>query len=112
VHGSKIADGTPNPSADFDGVKDLADAYRKENGLPADAAVPADAVTRSGSGLDPHISRSNARLQLPHVAKARGLSNEVVQKLVDKNTDGTGLGFLGEPGVNVVLLNLALDAQR
>ena len=112
VHGSKNADGTPNPSADFDGVKDLADAYRKENGLPSDAAVPADAVTRSGSGLDPHISRSNARLQLPHVAKARGLSNEVVQKLVDKNTDGTGLGFLGEPGVNVVLLNLALDAQR
>src|SRR6266850_4540737 len=112
VHGSKNADGTPNPAADFDGVKDLADAYRKENGLPADAAVPADAVTRSGSGLDPHISRANALLQLPRIAKARGLSNEAVQKLVDKNTDGPGLGILGESAVNVVLLNLALDAQR
>jgi K+-transporting ATPase ATPase C chain len=73
-------------------------------------AVPADAVTASGSGLDPHISPAYARLQAPRVAEANGLPLEEVERLVDDSTDGRGLGFLGEPGVNVLELNLAVAA--
>ena len=87
-------------------------AYRRENGLAADVAVPADAVTAAGSGLDPQISPANARLQAPRVARARSVDVADVLALVDDNTDGRSLGFLGEPGVNVVELNLALDAER
>ena len=76
----------------------------------ADEEVPVDAVTSSGSGLDPHISVANARLQAPRVAEARGLSVDEVLELVDEHEDGRPLGFLGEPGVNVLELNLALDA--
>jgi K+-transporting ATPase ATPase C chain len=112
IHGSTNADGTPNPSADFDGIKDLAAAYRKENNLDAATPVPADAVTRSASGLDPHIAPANAALQAPRVAKARDLSITEVEKLIAGNTDGRGLGILGEPGVNVMTLNLALDAAK
>ena len=83
--------------------------YRKQNGLAADASVPADAVTASGSGLDPHISLHNAGLQALRVARTRGLTAEKVQELIRRNTDEPGLGFLGEPGVNVLRLNLALD---
>lgn len=90
-------------------VADRVAAYREENGLSDDVAVPVDAVTASGSGLDPHISVANARLQAPRVAAERGLSVEEVLALVDEHTDGRSLGVLGEPGVNVVLLNLALD---
>ncbi len=90
-------------------VSDRVAAYRAENGLGADALVPVDAVTASGSGLDPNIAVANARLQTPRVAKARGLDVAVVTKLVDKYTDGRKLWVLGEPGVNVVELNLALD---
>jgi K+-transporting ATPase ATPase C chain len=96
--------------------KDLVDeaerrvaAYRAENGLPAGTAVPADAVTASGSGLDPHISVKNALLQTPRVAHARGLAEEDVRKMVKMYTEGRTLGFLGEPRVNVLRLNLALD---
>jgi K+-transporting ATPase ATPase C chain len=84
-------------------------AYRAENGLPAGTAVPADAVTASGSGLDPHISVKNALLQTPRVAHARGLAEEDVRKMVEMYTEGRTLGFLGEPRVNVLRLNLALD---
>lgn len=77
--------------------------------VKASVRIPGDAVTASGSGLDPHISVKNTLLQLPRVAKTRSLSEDQVRDLVQQNTDGRSLGFLGEPGVNVVKLNLALD---
>ena len=90
-------------------VEDRAAAYRQENGLPAGAEVPVDAVTASGSGLDPHISLANARLQAPRVAAARGLALDDVDALIDAHTTGRAFGVLGEDGVDVVMLNLALD---
>jgi len=89
-------------------AQNIAD-YRTQNGLATNAPVPADAVTASGSGLDPHISVRNAELQAPRVAKARGLPVEKVMELVRANTDGPDLGILGESGVNALRLNLALD---
>jgi K+-transporting ATPase ATPase C chain len=85
--------------------------FRAQNGLATNAPVPADAVTASGSGLDPHISPENARLQAPRVAKARGLALEKAQALIAQHTDPADIGVLGEPGVNVLELNLALDAM-
>jgi potassium-transporting ATPase KdpC subunit len=73
--------------------------------------VPADAVTTSASGVDPHISEANARIQSRRVAEERGLELDRVLELVDENTDGRALGVLGEPGVNVLELNLALDGE-
>ena len=93
-----------------DAIKDRVAAYRKANGLSETEPVPADAVTASGSGLDPQISLRNAELQTPRVAKARGLSEEKVRELIQRNTDGRDLGVLGDPGVNVLELNLALDS--
>jgi potassium-transporting ATPase KdpC subunit len=104
----KLASGEDDPG-NFDGVRDLAAAYRRENGLAEDAPVPADAVTRSASGLDPHISPANAALQAPRVAKARGILEETVRRLIRENTQGRQFGILGEPRVNVLNLNLALD---
>lgn len=83
--------------------------YRRENDSPANAIVPADAVTASASGLDPHISPANAEIQIPRVAKARGISEEQLSKLVQQNTSGRDLGIFGEPRVNVMTLNFALD---
>jgi potassium-transporting ATPase KdpC subunit len=90
-------------------AQNLAD-YRAQNGLATNAPVPADAVTASASGLDPHISAENAALQAPRVAKARSLSLDKVRELIQQNTDPADLGILGDPGVNVLPLNLALDA--
>jgi K+-transporting ATPase ATPase C chain len=86
--------------------------YRAENGLAASTPVPADAVTGSGSGLDPHISRENARFQAPRVSRARGLAEADVLAKIEACTEGRTLGILGEPRVNVIRLNLALDGVR
>jgi len=93
-----------------DAIKDRLATYRTENSLGESNAVPADAVTASGSGLDPHISLRNAELQCARVAKARGWMVEPLRGLVKKHTAGPDLGMLGDPGVNVLTLNLALDA--
>jgi K+-transporting ATPase ATPase C chain len=95
-----------------DAIKDRVDSYRKENGLKETDPVPADAVTTSGSGLDPHISLHNAELQTPRVAKARAVSEERLRELIQQNTDGPDLGILGDPGVNVLTLNRALGGLR
>jgi K+-transporting ATPase ATPase C chain len=94
----------------YDQIKERVDSYRTENNLPAEMLVPGDAVTASGSGLDPHISRRNAELQAARVAKARKLSADKINLLIQDVTEGPDLGFLGDPGVNVLRLNLALDA--
>jgi len=93
----------------IDAVTARVAGYRTENDLGADVAVPVDAVTASASGLDPDISIANARLQAPRVAKERGVSLATVLSLVDAHTDGRNMSVLGEPGVNVLELNLALD---
>ena len=94
-----------------DAVKERVEAYRTENGLAPDARVPADAVTSSSSGLDPHISLKNAFLQAPRVAQARGLGSEALEKIIRANTEGRDVGVFGEPRVNVLKLNLALDKK-
>lgn len=93
-------------------VRARVERYRAENGLTEADPVPADAVTASASGLDPHISLKNAALQAPRVARARGMSLEAVQRKIEAHTEGRDLGFLGEPRVNVLELNLDLDPPR
>jgi K+-transporting ATPase ATPase C chain len=87
-------------------------AYRAENRLPADVPIPADAVTASASGLDPHISVPNALIQAGRVAEARGLRRETVRSKIEAHTEGRDLGFLGMPRVNVLMLNLSLDKKE
>jgi K+-transporting ATPase ATPase C chain len=129
----------PGPDAvDFDGISDRIVHYCLDNGIDLETSQPldgfkdkdgnlddvklikafndktpisADAVTASGSGLDPHISPANAQIQKARVAKARGINADDVQKLIDQHTAGPDLRILGDPGVNVLMLNLALDAK-
>ncbi|MEG0936456.1 MAG: K(+)-transporting ATPase subunit C [Comamonas sp.] len=96
----------------MDSVSERVAQYRTDNRLAASALVPVDAVTASASGLDPHISLANAQLQLPRVAQTRGLPLEQVQPLLQQATEQRTLGVLGEPRVNVLQLNLALDALQ
>lgn len=93
-----------------EGVREAADGVARLEGRTG--PIPADAVSGSASGLDPHISPEYARLQAPRVAAARDLEGEEVLDLVDRLTEGRTLGFLGEPRVNVLRLNLALSALR
>ena len=92
-------------------IKDRIARYRQENELGGSDPIPADAVTASGSGLDPHISVRNAELQAARVAKARSLPVEQVRALIRRHTERPLLGVLGEPGVNVLRLNLALEER-
>jgi len=113
-------DGFKDKDGNLDEVK-LIEAF-PHTGDPADkkkmvltefsTLIPADAVTASGSGLDPHISLENAKLQIARIAKARNMSEADVQKLVNDHTDGPGLGVFGDPGVNVLMLNLSLDSTH
>jgi K+-transporting ATPase ATPase C chain len=99
----------PTSKALIDQVTSRVQAYRRENGLAANAAVPVDAVTASGSGLDPDISLANAVLQAKRVAHARGVPVQEVLSLIQRKTTPRQLGILGDPRVNVLQLNLALD---
>ena len=103
--------GPTNPAL-IASVQERVAAYRQANGLALDAAVPVDAVTASASGLDPHISVANAQLQAARVVQARGLAAVQVRQLVQEHTEGRWMGLLGEPRVNVLRLNLALDALK
>jgi K+-transporting ATPase ATPase C chain len=108
----KVENKDGSTSCDPNTVPQRAKAYRKLNGLAGDVKIPVDAVTASGSGLDPDISVANAKLQAARVAKARGLSTAQVLKVVDEHTDDRPLGIIGEKTVNVLDLNLALDALK
>lgn len=93
-------------------VAEHADKVRETNGLEADVPVPSDLITTSASGLDPHISPAAAALQIARVAESRNLSEDIVKTLVEQNTEKSQFGFLGDPRVNVLKLNLALDALK
>ncbi len=92
-------------------VKERVAAYRAENNLVPAVLIPADAVTASASGLDPHISLQNALLQAGRVANSRGVGEEALQKKIASHTEGRDLGIFGEPRVNVLMLNLDLDSK-
>jgi K+-transporting ATPase ATPase C chain len=92
-------------------IQERKDTIAKREGVDP-SQVPADAVTASASGLDPQISPAYAELQVPRVARENGLTPAQVRALVEENTDGRGLGFLGEPGVNVLKLNVAVQALK
>jgi potassium-transporting ATPase KdpC subunit len=103
--------GPTNP-AFISGIKANVDAARKANPDKAEAPVPMDLVTASGSGLDPHISPAAAEYQASRVAKVRKLDLAKVEDMIAQNTQGPWLGFIGDPGVNVLKLNLALDEMK
>ena len=102
---------TKDVDESFTGVTQLAHDYRESNGLAANDLVPVDAVTRSASGIDPDVSPDNAMFQAVRIAKARGVELARVQAVISSNTDGRELGVLGEPRVNVLAVNLALDRK-
>lgn len=95
----------------IDRVATDAAAFRTENGLSPETPLPADAVTASGSGLDPHISPATAKLQVARVARERGVSEVEVMALVEDSIENPFLGFIGEPRVNVLEMNIALDGK-
>lgn len=95
----------------IDVVKERAVAYRAENNLAPAAVIPVDAVTASASGLDPHISMKNALMQASRIAKARGVGEERLHKMILSRTEGRDLGIFGEPRVNVLMLNLEIDGK-
>ncbi|HEY3781567.1 MAG TPA: K(+)-transporting ATPase subunit C [Fimbriimonadaceae bacterium] len=107
----KLPNGKDDPG-NFDGIKDLAAAYRIENKLAPDAEIPSDAVTRSASGLDPDITPANAEVQAGRVAEARHMPKEQVLNLINANTTTPFLGIFGDSSVNVLKLNLALDKEK
>lgn len=102
----------PSSQALVDRVTESLATVRQENGLASDAPVPVDAVTASASDLDPHISPAYADLQVARVARERGMSEDDVRSLVEEHTEGSTLVVMGEPRVNVLTLNLALDESR
>lgn len=111
----KLRDGTvddpatPDVDESFAGARQLAEAFRRDNDLAADAEVPADAVTRSASGLDPHVSPETALAQAPRIAAARRVDVARVETVIREQVLGRELGLLGEERVNVLGVNLALD---
>ncbi len=108
----KVEDKDGTTSCDPNTAPQRAKAYRELNGLSNSVKIPVDAVTASASGLDPDISVANAKLQAARVAEARGVSTKQVLQMVEDHVDGRPLGFLGEKTVNVLDLNLALDALK
>lgn len=92
-------------------MKRRVDEYRRENGLAPDVPVPADAVTASASGLDPHISPENAFIQAKRIARERGMTEGAVIRKIREHTEARTFGILGEPRVNVLTLNCALDGR-
>jgi potassium-transporting ATPase KdpC subunit len=111
LNGATDDPSTKDVDESFAGVKQLVATYRSENGLGDDTLVPADAVTRSASGLDPDITPANAGFQIARVAKARGVTEERVREILEHHIQGRDLGIFGEPRVNVLMLNLALDRE-
>jgi len=93
----------------IEGIRQLTEDYRRLNHVPPEARVPIDAVTSSGSGLDPHISPENAALQAPRVAQARHLTEDVLRRLLASHTQGPDMGFMGSLRVSVLDLNMDLD---
>jgi K+-transporting ATPase ATPase C chain len=101
----------PTSAKLLDGIAERAAAFREENGLQPGAPAPADAVTASGSGLDPHVSPATARLQVERVAAARNADAAAIRMLVEEYVEGARFGFIGQPRVNVLELNIALDER-
>ena len=112
IKGIKDDPQTKDVDESYPGINDLAAAYRQENRLKSDTKIPADAVTRSASGLDPDISPANALLQTSRVATVRNIPEPVIRRLIEANTKPRLIGIFGEPRVNVLELNMALDAQH
>jgi K+-transporting ATPase ATPase C chain len=112
IEGVKDDPATADTDESFAGIHQLAESYRQENNVRADVALPADSVTRSASGLDPHISPENAILQAGRIAQARGVSIESIQEAINEHTEQRFLGIYGEPRVKVLKLNLALDNNK
>jgi len=112
VNGVKDDPNTKDVDESYPGFRSLAKAYRDENGLGENDVIPADAATRSASGLDPDISPANAYIQAARVAKARKVNLEQIRQVIEVNTSGRALFLFGEPRVNVLKLNLALDKLK